>query len=198
MALLFQKDWNTRQARAWAGMPGNQPGHMFIKGVVSTPSTNGVIPRPGHPVYYNTTDDRWQVPGTDALTVNIQGILVYRKRDKVDDDGTIEYADGTVVDIMIRGSVWVPAGASLNPMQKINFDPSDGDWVAGTTPNVGAATDVADASNAGQINAAVDSVITNTNAALANFGFTRVTNISPAAVSSGDLFEAYLPGGVLL
>ena len=198
MALLFQKDWETYQSKAWVGMPGNQPGHMFTKGVVSTPARNGVIPRPGYPVYYNATDGRWQVPGTDALTVNIQGILVYRKRDKVGDDGTIEYADGTVVDIMLRGSVWVTAGATLNPMQKVNFDPSDGDWVAGTTPNVGAATDVTDASSATEINAAVDSVITATNAALANFGFTRVTNISPGAVSSGELFEAYLPGGVLL
>lgn len=167
----------------------------MIPGAVNTP-TSGVKPRPGYPVYYNTTRNRWEVPTTAADIAQIQGVLLYRKNDRINDSGYTEYEDNTIADILIRGSLWVDSGAALNPMQRVTWDHSGADWIAGAVPTISALADLT-GNAVSDINTGINSLESNINNLIVALGYTRMTNISPSAVSSGDRFEIYLSGAPL-
>ena len=188
--LRFQSDWLVHQANAWAGLMVSQPGSMVISGALRTP-TGGVIPRPGYPVYYNPTSDRWEVPTTAENIANIAGILLYRKSDIVNESGVIEYANDTIADILFRGAVWVEAGGAINPLSRITWDNAARDWVVSTENPVSEAADIT-ANTAAAINAGLDDVVGNVNAALGTFR--RINCLSPMKITDGSLFEAYLQG----
>ena len=211
----FQTDWNVYQRRAWVGQPGNQDGHLVIRGVVSTGSnSDDNKPRPGYPVYYNATDNRWQVPRSTAQIQQAAGILLYRPSDIVNDDKNIIYDDDTIVEIMIRGTVWVQAGTALNPFQAMTWDNDDEDWIARDDISIDAIADIAAHTaltgvTAGDVNGGLTELETNINIVKDNLetavvdtinklGFTRITSIAPSAVAAGDLVEAYLTGGAII
>lgn len=212
---LFQRDWNVYQGRAWKGMPGNQDGHLVIRGVVSTGSHNDDRkPEPGYPVYYNRTDNRWQVPRTTTQIQSATGVLLYRPSDILNDDHEIVYDDDTVVEIMIRGTVWVESGTALAPFQAMTWDNGDEDWIARDELATDPITDIVahtalTGNNAADINTALTELEGNINqvkddtestivSTINKLGFTRFTSIAPSATSAGDLVEVYLPGGAIV
>ena len=177
--LLLQQEWLTYQKVAFQGQVGSQPGACFIKGPVNTESS-GTKPQPGYPVYFNTTRERFEVPKTAAQIRKICGIVTYYKSSIKNASGVIEFDDDTLVDIMIRGSIWVKSGAAIKRTELITWDGSDSDWVKGSIPTISAAPTQA-----------------NVNALIAELGYTRIGNYSPKAIASGELFEAFLSGGII-
>ena len=193
---LFQREWNQYQKNAFLGQVGSQPGSAFIKGTVTTPSS-GTKPRPGYPVFYNATSKRFEVPRTAAQVLRICGVVTYYKSDIANSDGVIEYANDTMVDIMIRGSIWVQAGSGITPTSRITWDTANNDWVSDSAPVIAAHTAIS-TNSAGNINTAIEELRTNVQSALNDLGYTRIGNYSPRDIADGELFEAYLSGGIIV
>ena len=216
MSFLYQTDWNVYQGRAWAGQPGNQDAHLVIRGVVSTGSdTNDRKPRPGYPVFYNDANGRWQVPRTDSQIRRIQGVVLYRPSDIMNDSGNIVYENDTAVEIMIRGTVWVMSGDTILPMEKMTWDNEDADWVSGAAPEVSVAGDIAahtavsgavddTALNTAltemetNINTVADDIVAQVNNSILDFGYTRIASLAPRSIASGEMVEAYINGSGII
>ena len=213
--LLFQTTYKANQDQAFEGQLGAQPGHIIIPGLVGIPTSNGITPRPGYQVYFNTSTDRWEVPNSAALQTQRHGILVRRVSDIVDDDGVVEYEADTIVDILIRGTVWVKAGTTIKQMQEAIWNHTDRDWDVGGAPQLASVNDVATITSAiGTVNSAgvlsainaglsnvddrIDALEANINTVIGTFGYTRLTNLTPGTTNAGELFEVFFSGASIL
>lgn len=186
-SLFHQTSWDVHQKEAWEGQLGNQPAPIIIPGVLNVPSGT-VKPRPGYPVFYNTDNDAWEYPTTADNILRISAAILYEKSDIVDDDNIVEYDDGAVLELLIRGTVWGRARAALKPTQRLTWthhatDVSMRGWTLATDPSVGSGL------------ADEDAVAAATTAALKALGATRLSSISPRAAEANGLIEIYLNGG---
>lgn len=182
-SLLLQREWNQYQAEAWVGMISTVPGSVFISRPIGVPTNNGVKPRPGYPVYFDRTTNRYQVPINAEQIRQICGVVAYRGSD-IAEAGVIEYEDGDRPDILLRGGIWVQAGASLQATDLLTWDHSEKKWIKGSRPTI-------DAASAGN---PTDAEL---NALISGLSFTSIINFSQVTVGDGQLIEAYLPGGAI-
>ena len=195
-SMLFQRDWNTYQKKAFIGQTGSQPGSFNIRGIVNTPGS-GTKPQPGYPVFYNASTDRFEVPRTAAQVQRICGVIVYNLDDIPDASQEIIYENDDAAEICIRGSVWVKSGAALEPTAAVTWDTDDNDWIAASTPTVAVHTPLTQ-NTVNAINTGLTDLRTKVNAAIASLGYTRLGNLSARAVKSGELFEIYQSGGIII
>jgi len=192
MSLVFQSTYDVNQGDSFVGQLASQPGSIVIPGTVNVPN-NGKKPQPGFPVFYNSSNDGWEVPTTAANIRRIQGIVLYRTTDIPNDSNVVEFDTDDLIDILIRGQIFLKAGGAFDPFTRITWDNGDEDWIAGAAPTVAAHTPTAD-NVAANINGAITSLRNNVNAAINALGYTRLQSIHPNASTSGSNFLAYLSG----
>lgn len=196
-SLLHQTSWDIYQKEAWEGQLGNQPASIVIPAVLNVPN-NGTKPRPGYPVFYNTDNNAWEYPEADENIPRISGVILYQKSDIVDNNNVVEYDDGAVLEIIIRGSVWGKSLAVLDPTQRVTWvhdaDAANRGWNAEAAPLIEDFDPTSD-NTASNINAAIEDLQDKTQNAIESFGLTRISSISPRASTANGLFEIYLNGG---
>lgn len=193
--LLFQQEFNTYQKIAFLGQLGEQRGQVVIKVAVNTPAS-GTKPRPGYPLFYNSASKRFEVPRTALQVKRICGVVTYYKSDIMSDAGVVEYENDTMIDLVIRGSIWVGAGATISPTDRITWDIANKNWVVADEISVEAFAAAADNSVA-NVNAAIESLRSQVQTAIDARAYTQIGNYSPRDVNNGELFMAYLSGGII-
>ena len=102
--------------------------HHVDSGVIHVPAAATRIPRPGDPVYYDTTENAFAIPTTQAQTIAAFGVLTYRKDQVANADSFVEFADEDEVEVLDFGTIWVELGSAAEYGQQISWNRADFKW----------------------------------------------------------------------
>ena len=69
--------------------------------------------RPGDAVFYNTSDNAWQVPDNNANQLVVGGILTYPADLVANADSFVIFASGAEIEVVTMGVVWVTYGGAV-------------------------------------------------------------------------------------
>ena len=175
----IQIDFRRHQQPGWPGSNArpNQP-YAFDTGVLNIPAS-GNKPRPGEPVYYNATNNAFQLPASAANQLVAVGLIVYDSGvvqatlaapgTSMNSDAFIEYNDGDIVKVAVMGTFFLLVGAAVEYGNLLTYNRTDRDWDVLTKP-----------------------------AAFANLVDVPVTCVSRSPVASGGIAEARIGYGRVL
>ena len=127
------------------GFPGqiaepNSPTRVE-RGTLQVPaSATRANPRPGDHLYYNNTQNAWQVPTSAATQLQVGGILGYRADDVAASNDFVQYSDGDEVEVITMGVVWVVAGGASERGDIVVMQTDD--WQYDAVTRVTAVTDI--------------------------------------------------------
>lgn len=184
----IQSQYNIYQQEGWPGLLSrpNEP-HAFHHGVLRVPSTGSPRkPRPGDPLFWDATNNRFALPTTAAEVEQVVGILSYdlgtvqqsqTLPSNANSDMFIEFENNSRIKVLVMGTIYVVAGSALEYDDLLVWDTTDFQW------------DVrAQATAAGNTQA-------NINTALADLRQKPIVCVSRQAVASGELAEAQIGYG---
>ena len=205
MTQAIQTQYNRYQQAGWPGALArpNEP-HAFHIGVLHVPSGATRTPRPGDPVYYDATENQYAIPTTAAQLNAVCGIIVY-------DSGTvqaeltspptdanspayIEYKDNAEIKVGFAGTYFGIAGEAQEYDDLLVWDLTDFKWDVRAAATVAAHTDVT-ADTVAAINAALTSVTTRVNAAIADLRRRPFTCVARSPVAADGLTEIQIGFG---
>ena len=140
MALL-QTNYDIHQGNA---LPGSiayaKPESHTIRASISVAANENV--EPGNAVFVQTNGDVERC-GTDAQAKLAVGVLQFSYGDEqsslqnvptgANSDQIVRYKNGDDVRVMTDGYIYVRAGASLNFMDRVVYDPDTNKWIAAAT-----------------------------------------------------------------
>ena len=106
--------------------------HRTDSGVIQVGGSITRAPRPGDAVYYNTTENAFEVPTSGAQSLLVNGILTYRKDQVANADSIVEFADGDEVEIITVGVIWLTAGGAVEYGNQVEYQRGDYKWDAKT------------------------------------------------------------------
>ena len=134
----IQTQYNVYQQAGWPGALSrpNEP-HAFHHGVLRVPSAATRTPRPGDPVYWDSTNNRFALPTTEALRRQAVGILSFDSGTvqaaqtlptDANSDAFVEFKDGSRVKVCVMGTLYVVAGSALEYDDLVEWNLTDFDW----------------------------------------------------------------------
>lgn len=140
----IQSNYETYQSRGFVGQEARgTPPACYETAAVHVP-TNGDNIQPGWGVVWDTTEEQFKEPTSDAEQLAVQGIVgmdMTAKTTQLTSIPTgansmrrVEYADNAVVRVMTEGFMWVYAGGNVNFGDALVFDRADNQWKKLTTP----------------------------------------------------------------
>lgn len=191
--LLIQKEYNIHQKNAYRGQI-SQPAKAYTKrGIAGVATSGGVKLKPGYPVFYNRTTNRYQVPTESQHILDIVGVCTYTVGDKRMDREDVEYEDGAVIQFLREGTMWVDAGEALFPFQSVTWDPVGLNFIQLTKPALEALTETSwDADARAEIKTEVDLLVH-------SLGYTRIESAAPRNTDADSLVEIRFSGaGIIL
>ena len=142
MTQPIQSQFGVYQQPGWPGALSrpNEP-HAFHHGVVRVPAAATRTPRPGDPVYWDATNNRFAIPTTAAERQQVVGILSFDSGtvqatqtlpSDANSDQFVEFKDGSRVKVCVMGTLYVVAGAALEYDDLVEWHLTDFDWTLRT------------------------------------------------------------------
>ena len=134
-----QIEFRLHQQAGWPGSLSrpNQPSAYDV-GQLNVPAAATRNPRPGDAVYWNSTDNQYQLVTTSGNQLNTLGIIIYDAGTvqstlavalaNANSEAFIEYLDGDTIKVGVMGTFYVQAGSAMEYGDLVDFDASDGKW----------------------------------------------------------------------
>ncbi|MCY3553731.1 MAG: hypothetical protein OXH56_00270 [Gemmatimonadetes bacterium] len=134
----IQQRYRAHQQEGWPGQLArpNEP-HYYHTGILHIPA-NGRKPRPGDALVYDSSQDSFKLPTSDAESAKVCGILAYDQGTVqkslasaptgVNSEAFVEYENDAVVKVGVMGTFFVMAGAAMEYDQLVEWQRDDYLW----------------------------------------------------------------------
>ena len=120
----FQTAYTRYSPRGYIGdLARPEEPHAFDIGPCYVASS-GRSPRPGDSIYWNTTQNAFEVPNSEATREMVIGVVSYDPGTvpKTDSSGDpyVEYDNGDIIKVLVMGTVWLEAGSAIERFSPIH------------------------------------------------------------------------------
>ena len=134
-----QSNYDVKQARGRYGLIARSNGPYAVDFGPAYVPNNGTDLQPGYGVYWNSTNNGFAHPTTDAQLKQIVGVCSYNVGtvqstlssgipSGSNTDKVLKYANGVPVRILVSGAIWLKAGTAAAYGDILRYNRADKDW----------------------------------------------------------------------
>lgn len=201
----IQRQYRRYEQEGWPGALArpNEP-HAFHFGLIDVPTGATRTPRPGDPVYWDATAERYAIPTTAVQVEAVCGILVFDSGtvqgtldsvpSNANSDAFVEYKDNDSVKVGVMGTFYAIAGEALNYDVLVEWDIANYKWDVRATAQAAAHTALT-GNTVANINAGLTQVIGLVNTAFGDLRRKPIVNVSRQQVAADGLCELQIGYG---